>query len=65
MSSLWKDLLFVQGHVVRKEDLAWRPDTRPDTGRNATDAEQAGSTASARPASRCRTLHWPRLSVPH
>ena len=26
MNSLWKDLLFLHGHLVRKEDLDWQPD---------------------------------------
>lgn len=30
MNSIWKDLLFLHGHLVRKEDLAWRSDTAPE-----------------------------------
>ncbi len=35
MNSLWKDLLFLHGHLVRKEDLVWRSDTAP--GQHTTD----------------------------
>ena len=26
MSSIWKDLLFLHGHLVRQQDLEWRVD---------------------------------------
>ncbi|MFC5527432.1 hypothetical protein ACFPPA_16945 [Rhodanobacter ginsengisoli] len=31
MTSLWKDLLFLHGHLVRKEDLTWRRDAAPES----------------------------------
>jgi hypothetical protein len=27
MSSIWTDLLFLHGYLIRKEELAWRTDT--------------------------------------
>lgn len=29
MSSIWKDLLFLHGHLVHKDDLIWGADTAP------------------------------------
>ncbi|AND70717.1 hypothetical protein ATSB10_32630 [Dyella thiooxydans] len=61
MNSLWKDLLILHGHVVRKEDLAWVPDSRPDTGRDESGARKSGSAA----LKRCVTaVVWPRLAAP-
>lgn len=30
MSSLWKDLLFLHGHLLRREDMDWHPDAAPE-----------------------------------
>lgn len=29
MSSIWIDLLFLHGYLIRKEELAWQPDAAP------------------------------------
>jgi hypothetical protein len=29
MSSLWKDLLYLQGYMIRRDALQWRPDALP------------------------------------
>lgn len=61
MNSLWKDLLILHGHLVRKEDLAWAPDTLPDTDRDKHGAKKIGSTAL-----KCcmAAVVWPRLAAP-
>lgn len=40
MTSLWTDLLFLHGHLVRKEDLVWRRDAAPESA----DADAARSS---------------------
>ena len=60
MNSLWKDLLFLHGHIAQK-DLPWRTDTsiRPD--------ERDAVTVAGKPQSivpmRC-ALVWPRIVRP-
>jgi hypothetical protein len=69
MSSLWKDLLFLHGHLVRKEDLLWADQASPEsttaTPAAATHVEKAGAAAwnGARPVKNC-AAHWPRLAAP-
>jgi hypothetical protein len=68
MSSLWKDLLFLHGHLVRKEDLLWADQANPESA-TATPAaihvDKAGAAArnGARPPKNC-AAHWPRLAAP-
>ncbi|HWU76180.1 MAG TPA: hypothetical protein VN043_06735 [Rhodanobacter sp.] len=72
MSSLWKNLLFMHGYLVRKEDLLWREQTLPEPSGetpNESSADQAGGVAkgeSRTPRSRPqnRVSHWPRLAAP-
>ncbi|OZB59862.1 MAG: hypothetical protein B7X33_06260 [Lysobacterales bacterium 13-68-4] len=61
MNSLWKDLLILHGHLVRKEDLSWASDTRPDADRDESGAKKARSTAL-----KCcmAAVVWPRLAAP-
>jgi hypothetical protein len=69
MSSLWKDLLCLHGHLVRKEDLLWCDQTTPEsttaTPVAGTHVDEAGAAArnGARP-SKNRASHWPRLAAP-
>lgn len=42
MTSLWTDLLYLHGYLIRRDDLAWRHDT---------EAQQAVSNAVVKPAS--------------
>ena len=58
MFSLWKDLLFLHDHLLRKEDLAWRPDppTEQAPGRHARK--------SKRVAVACCATAWPRIMRP-
>lgn len=30
MNSIWKDLLFLHGHLLHQDDLAWRRDIAPE-----------------------------------
>lgn len=63
MSSLWKDLLFLHGHLVRKEDLLWRDQTTPESTTAATPVDKAAAVKnSARPKD--GASHWPRLAAP-
>jgi hypothetical protein len=59
MSSIWKDLLFLHGHLVHKEDLIWSAETRTAADRDKT---RAGKVKSA--AVKCCMSVWPRLSGP-
>ena len=68
MSSIWKDLLFLHGHLLHKDDLEWRAETAaPET----PDAEAAGTaeapTARDRKAAAmaCCAIVWPRIMAPH
>lgn len=58
MNSIWKDLLFLQGYLVRKDDLVWRADSqsRPAQGRVVAKAKK---TVLA-----CCAVVWPRLAGP-
>ena len=60
MNSLWKDLLFLHGHLVRKEDLAWRSDTCIGTGRD----NNAGRKKPSSIVLNCCVAIWPRLAGP-
>jgi hypothetical protein len=60
MNSIWKDLLFLHGHLVRKEDLAWRPDPHTEANRDEAAAKKARSTV----VKCCAAVVWPRLSAP-
>ena len=69
MSSLWKDLLFLHGYLVRKEDLSWRDQTAPDPAAGApaenaaVKAENAAKGQGKPPKN--RASRWPRLAAPH
>ena len=45
MSSIWKDLLFLHGHLVRQQDLEWRVDATPpqDVSKVTPSLPQAAS----------------------
>ncbi|OOG54092.1 hypothetical protein B0E47_13045 [Rhodanobacter sp. B05] len=68
MSSLWKDLLFLHGHLAHKDDLVWRDQAGPASS-TKTAAETATANAvpaakgGAKPPKDC-VLHWPRLAAP-
>lgn len=69
MSSLWKDLLFLHGHLAHKEDLLWRDQAAtgqaPETPCAETPIGKAVAAAgSAQKPSKERTHRWPRLAAP-
>ncbi|MHB1059220.1 MAG: hypothetical protein ACYC0F_15185 [Rhodanobacter sp.] len=59
MNSLWKDLLFLHGHLLHKENLDWRPDapTRQAQGKDAAKATRRSMLA-------CCVHVWPRIVGP-
>jgi hypothetical protein len=69
MSSIWKDLLFLHGHLVRKEDLLWYDQTSPATAaeipaRPSIDRVAAALKDEANLPPHCMS-RWPRLAAPH
>lgn len=58
MNSIWKDLLFLHGHLVRKEDLAWRADSQPSPERGKVVAKARKAVLA------CCAAVWPRLAGP-
>lgn len=60
MNSIWKDLLFLHGHLVRKEDLVWRSDTRAGAEQDKNAAKKKASVIVAK----CCAAVWPRLAGP-
>jgi hypothetical protein len=60
MNSIWKDLLFLHGHLVRKEDLVWRSDTCSRTDRDSNAIKTKPSSI----ALKCCVAIWPRLAGP-
>lgn len=58
MISLWKDLLFLHGHMLRKENLEWRPDVQP------TQASDKHNRKTKRTAVACSATVWPRIMGP-
>jgi len=64
MNSLWKDLLFLHGHLLHRDDLDWRPEPEP-TPSPANDTAGSGDAAkAARHALACCAGVWPRIMAP-
>jgi hypothetical protein len=59
MNPIWKDLLFLHGHLVHKEDLAWNSETRDEADRAKAIASKAKATLQ-----KCCVMVWPRLAGP-
>lgn len=59
MHSIWKDLLFLHGHLVHKEDLIWSSEVRRETERDEADASKIKAAAV-----KCCMAVWPRLAGP-
>ena len=59
MNSLWKDLLFLHGHLLHKEDLDWRPDASAKPAQDGKDPTPARHTVLA-----CCAHVWPRIAGP-
>ena len=60
MNSIWKDLLFLHGHLVRKEDLVWRADTCTEANRDNSSTRKKTSSIVLK----CCVTMWPRLAGP-
>lgn len=65
MTSPWKDLLFLHGHLLHRDDLEWRAEAAAAT----TPATEAGkpadaATSKAAALTACASV-WPRIVVPH
>lgn len=60
MTSLWKDLLFLHGHLLHKEDLEWQADTQTNQDRQA----QRKDDQTRRAIVACCTHVWPRIAGP-
>jgi hypothetical protein len=59
MNSLWKDLLFLHGHVLHTKSLDWQPDA---TTKPAGSKDVAKTTHRAMLA--CCAHVWPRIMGP-
>jgi hypothetical protein len=55
MNSIWKDLLFLHGHLLHKEDLDWRADP-PAKPTQCKDVATTRRTVLA-----CCANVWPRI----
>lgn len=65
MSSIWKDLLFLHGHLLHKDDLEWRAETA-NTETPDDEAAEATTTRDAKAATlACCAAVWPRIVAPH
>lgn len=60
MNSIWKDLLFLHGHLVHKEDLVWQCDIRTETDQDKSSVSKKASSIVLK----CCVAIWPRLSGP-
>ncbi|HJW06309.1 MAG TPA: hypothetical protein VJ527_07415 [Rhodanobacter sp.] len=65
MHSLWKDLLFLHGHLLHKDDLDWRPEPEPapDPADGAA-GNDASPTARTKRVLACCASVWPRIMAP-
>lgn len=63
MHSLWKDLLFLHGHLLHKEDLDWRPEPEPAPG-PSDDIAGADPAAKTTRILACCAGVWPRIMHP-
>ncbi|WP_426701239.1 hypothetical protein ACPPVV_18015 [Rhodanobacter sp. Col0626] len=60
MTSLWKDLLFLHGHLVHKEDLDWRADIQA----NQASQSPRKDDKTKRAIVACCAHVWPRIVGP-
>ena len=65
MSSIWKDLLLLHGHLLHKDDLEWRTDTPAADTADPAVAEASASRDAKAAALACCAAVWPRIVVPH
>lgn len=60
MPSIWKDLLFLQGHLVHREDLDWQPEPAAP----AEPAPRKKPGRIRRTIVMCCSHAWPRIMSP-
>ena len=66
MSSIWKDLLFLHGHLLHKDDLEWREETAAAETPDAEAAEAPTARDRKKAAAlACCAVVWPRIMAPH
>jgi hypothetical protein len=65
MSSIWKDLLFLHGHLLHKDDLEWRAETAAPEAPDAEAAEAPAAGDRKAAALACCAIVWPRIMAPH
>jgi hypothetical protein len=66
MSSIWKDLLFLHGHLLHKDDLEWRAETAAAETPDAEAAEAPTARDRKKAAAlACCAVVWPRIMAPH
>ena len=65
MTSIWKDLLFLHGHLLHKDDLEWRADTAAVQTPEANTAEAPAAPAVKATTLACCGVVWPRIVAPH
>ncbi|CAM5636149.1 hypothetical protein [Rhodanobacter lindaniclasticus] len=65
MSSIWKDLLFLHGHLLHKDDLEWRQDSAALETPDPKPAETPDTRDGKAAALACCAAVWPRIAAPH
>ena len=65
MSSIWKDLLFLHGHLLHKDDLAWREEATTPAAPDTKPAEAPVTRDGKAVALSCCAAVWPRIVAPH
>lgn len=65
MSSIWKDLLFLHGHLLHKDDLEWRAEATATETPDAEAAEAPAAPDRKAAALACCAIVWPRIMAPH
>ncbi|HEY8327196.1 MAG TPA: hypothetical protein VIO59_01945 [Rhodanobacter sp.] len=63
MSSIWKDLLFLHGHITHI-DPAFRPDAHDDAGGRKATVNKTTAKKVKSIAVMCCASAWPRLVRP-
>jgi hypothetical protein len=65
MSSIWKDLLFLHGHLLHQDDLEWREEPAAAETPDAEAAEAPTARDRKAAALACCAVVWPRIMAPH
>lgn len=65
MTSLWKDLLFLHGYLVHKEDLDPPAKAQADRTQHKDLAQTRDDAKAKHHTLACCAIVWPRIVVPH